>query len=199
MITSLLRPLFVSKARIKILDLFFKNPEEEFFVREITRKTDEQINAVRRELENLENANILYSYTTHGKKYFSLNPDYFFYNELSYLFAKASSPSLQFAEKFKTLGKSISLLLITGKLVGLPINKTPIDLFIVGDIDKEEVSTFIQYEMEEDEEIRFAVVSEKEFLERVKMKDPVLKKLLLIPENIISINNIRKKLKNIEE
>ena len=45
--------LFGSKTRVKLLQLFFRNPNRAFYVREITRKIDEQINSVRRELANL--------------------------------------------------------------------------------------------------------------------------------------------------
>ena len=47
--------LFGSKTRAKLLKLFFENPEKSFYVREITRVIEEQINSVRRELLNLEN------------------------------------------------------------------------------------------------------------------------------------------------
>ena len=42
--------LFGSKTRVKLLELFYSNPNRSFYVREITRKIDEQINSVRREL-----------------------------------------------------------------------------------------------------------------------------------------------------
>ena len=45
--------LFGSKTRVKLLKLFYSNPNRPFYVREITRKIDEQINSVRRELANL--------------------------------------------------------------------------------------------------------------------------------------------------
>ncbi|MEK7562001.1 MAG: hypothetical protein AAB541_04030 [Patescibacteria group bacterium] len=45
--------LFGSKTRVKLLSLFYSNPNRSFYVREITRKIDEQINSVRRELANL--------------------------------------------------------------------------------------------------------------------------------------------------
>jgi len=79
MIVSLLKPLFSSKTRIKVISLFFSAPHTPFFVREITRQTQEQINAVRRELEHLETSNLLSSYPSGGKKYYELNQDYFFY------------------------------------------------------------------------------------------------------------------------
>lgn len=197
MIISLLKPLFASKTRIKILSVFFETPGVSFFVREMTRKTGEQINAVRRELENLEQANLVSSYSQSGKKYYQLNQDYFFYDELFSLFNKASLPALAVAEKLYELGEHISLLLLTGRLVGISDERAPLDMFIVGDILKEQVSKFIQEKMDTEIEIRFAVVSEQEFLERVKMKDRVLKNLLTIPENVIPINILRKKMEGL--
>lgn len=192
MITSLLKPLFVSKARIKILHLFFSYPEQAFFVREITRKTDEQINAVRRELENLEEASLVSSYAKAGKKYYVLNPDYFFYSELESMFQKVSLPALQVVEKCEEMGENIDLLILTGRFVGLPENAVPIDMFIVGDVLNAQISEFIQEKMDEEMEVRFAVVSKEEFLERLQRKDKILKNLLTIPQNITPINTMRK-------
>lgn len=53
--------LFGSKTRVKLLSLFYNNPERPFYVREITRKVNEQINSVRRELQNLLNIGIVKS------------------------------------------------------------------------------------------------------------------------------------------
>ena len=51
--------LFGSKTRAKLLQLFYENPEKSFYVREMTRVIDEQINSVRRELLNLESIGII--------------------------------------------------------------------------------------------------------------------------------------------
>jgi hypothetical protein len=51
--TNMLEQLFGSKTRVRLLRLFLQNPTEAFFVRELTRKIGAQINAVRNELENL--------------------------------------------------------------------------------------------------------------------------------------------------
>ena len=48
-----LEKLFGSKTRAKLLALFFENTEKSYYVREITRVIEEQINSVRRELTNL--------------------------------------------------------------------------------------------------------------------------------------------------
>ena len=51
--------LITSKTRIKILHLFLGNISEMFHVREIVRRVDEEINAVRRELMLLDKKGIL--------------------------------------------------------------------------------------------------------------------------------------------
>ena len=58
--------LFGSKTRAKLLRLFFENPEKSFYVREMTRVIDEQINSVRRELLNLESIGIIKNDTLIG-------------------------------------------------------------------------------------------------------------------------------------
>lgn len=49
------KKLFGSGTRVKILKLLFQaDPETEFFIRDICRRTGSQVNAVRMELKNLE-------------------------------------------------------------------------------------------------------------------------------------------------
>ena len=71
-----------SKTRVKLLSLFYNNPERPFYVREITRKIDEQINSVRRELQNLLNIGIVHSVSQSNRLYYKVNPKYKFHNEL---------------------------------------------------------------------------------------------------------------------
>src|SRR5664279_275008 len=78
--------LFGSKTRVKLLQLFYSNPNRSFFVREITRKIDEQINSVRRELSNLLNIGIITSETTNNKLYYEVNQKYEYYQPLKEIF-----------------------------------------------------------------------------------------------------------------
>jgi predicted transcriptional regulator len=78
--------LFGSKTRVKLLGLFYSNPNRSFYVREITRKIDEQINSVRRELANLLNIGIIVSETTNNKLYYEVNQKFEFYEPLSEIF-----------------------------------------------------------------------------------------------------------------
>ncbi len=55
----MLTKLFGSNARVKVLKLFLLNENSRFFVREVARQLNLQVNAVRRELANLEEIGLL--------------------------------------------------------------------------------------------------------------------------------------------
>ena len=80
--------LFGSKTRAKLLQLFFENPEKSFYVREMTRVIDEQINSVRRELLNLESIGIIKNETFDNKIYYSANTKHPFARPLADMFSK---------------------------------------------------------------------------------------------------------------
>ena len=80
--------LFGSKTRAKLLNLFFENPDKSFYVREMTRVIDEQINSVRRELMNLEAIGIIKNETFDNKVYYSANNKHPFSRPLTEIFSK---------------------------------------------------------------------------------------------------------------
>ncbi len=78
--------LFGSKTRVKLLKLFMSNPNRSFYVREITRKIEEQINSVRRELSNMLGMGIITSDSTNNKLYYEVNQSHEHYEALKLLF-----------------------------------------------------------------------------------------------------------------
>ena len=106
--------LFGSKTRVKLLQLFYSNPNRSFFVREITRKIDEQINSVRRELSNLLNIGIIVSENTDNKLYYEVNQKYEFYEPLRAIFGggtvkktKTATKEAEAEDEYKALGKEV--------------------------------------------------------------------------------------------
>src|SRR5690349_15055502 len=126
----MIEQLFGSKTRVKLLQLFYSNPNRAFYVREITRKIDEQINSVRRELANLLNIGIISSDTTNNRLYYEVNQDFEFYGPLKTIFGGAASDDTKVADdsskkpvasvsslerdKFKALG-NVEIALYTGQ------------------------------------------------------------------------------------
>lgn len=86
--------LFGSRSRVKLLEKFViedivSRSTNGFFIRELCRDLDEQINAVRRELINLEAIGLLKSYDQNKKKYYMLDKNSILYPEISEMFLKS--------------------------------------------------------------------------------------------------------------
>jgi len=84
----MIEQLFGSKTRVKLLRLFFSNPNRSFYVREITRKVDEQINSVRRELANMLSLGIITSDSSNNKLYYEVNQEYEYFKPLQTMFSE---------------------------------------------------------------------------------------------------------------
>src|SRR5438105_15536152 len=82
----MIEQLFGSKTRVKLLQLFYMNPNRSFYVREITRKIDEQINSVRRELANLLSIGIISSDSNNNRLYYEVNQKYEYFKPLVAIF-----------------------------------------------------------------------------------------------------------------
>jgi len=98
--------LFGSRSRVKLLEKLViedvvARSNTGFFIRELCRDVDEQINAVRRELMNLEALGILKSYEQNKKKYYQMNHNSLIYPELIEMFMKSYDVMKPVREFFK--------------------------------------------------------------------------------------------------
>jgi DNA-binding transcriptional ArsR family regulator len=87
-----LQDFMISRVRVQIMELFFNQPSEMYFVREITRQTHEEINAVRRELDRMLEAGILKSEERGNRLYYYVNKNYTFFPELLRMVKKIDRP-----------------------------------------------------------------------------------------------------------
>src|SRR6185436_12293026 len=95
----MIEQLFGSKTRVKLLQLFYGNPNRSFYVREITRKIDEQINSVRRELANLLSIGIITSDANNNRLYYEVNQDFEHYQAISMIFGSQSKAKAKKSDK----------------------------------------------------------------------------------------------------
>ena len=86
--------IFGSKTRYKLIKLFILSNDESFFVREITRIIDEQINSVRRELNNLSQIGLLLSKNKNNKLYYRVNKKSQIHGGLAMMFGAINQPKL---------------------------------------------------------------------------------------------------------
>ena len=84
----MLEDLIVSRVRVKILQLFFLFPGKIFHVREIVRRIQEEINAVRRELAHLEKIGLMAKEHRANRLFYNLRKDYPLFYDLMELVIK---------------------------------------------------------------------------------------------------------------
>ncbi len=194
----MIEQLFGSKTRVKLLQLFYSNPNRSFYVREITRKIDEQINSVRRELANLLSIGIISSDTNNNRLYYEVNQQYDFYPPLSAIFggagvaqksSKTKTPKDEPVKEneqvleIKAIG-NVELALFTGQFTRDELSG--IDLLLVGDVNQTKLSKFINdLEEKEGKEIRFTLMPKSEFDYRKQVKDRFLSNILSSKKQIL--------------
>lgn len=175
----MIETIVVSKVRVKLLELFFENPTELFHVRGLVRKIGEEINAVRRELLNLENGGILKKEPRGNRLYYWLNPTYLFYPEFLAIFVKESGLGSQIIKYRNRIGK-ISYCVFSGKFVKkIERKEDEIDILVVGNIVMAELAALIKGEEEKrGKEVNYTTMSDEEFVFRKRRKDPFLLSIL---------------------
>lgn len=175
--------LFGSKTRVKLLRLFYNNPNRAFYVREITRKIDEQINSVRRELANLLSIGIISSETNNNRLYYEVDQQYDLYDPLAKMFS--GTPTTSSSKKGKNITRedtriealrllgNVELALYTGQFTR--DETSGIDFLLVGDVNQTKLSKYVEdLERSEAIEIRYTVMNPKEYRYRVQINDRFL-------------------------
>jgi hypothetical protein len=181
--------LFGSKTRVKLLHLFLNHPGQSFYVREITRVIDEQINSVRRELSNMLEVGVITSDTADNKLYYQVNQRYEFYMALRAIFAgeiiDATKPSL--ADESKDVNEqylsavaglsSLRVAILAGMLVRG--SNSTVDLLLVGSVPSAKVKNAVGIiEKLEGREINYAVMSYEDFYYRLSVRDKFINQIL---------------------
>jgi hypothetical protein len=211
----MIEQLFGSKTRVKLLQLFYSNPNRSFYVREITRKIDEQINSVRRELANLLSIGIISSDTTNNRLYYEVNQTYGYYQPLREIFGPggrvtAAEPAVATADgetpvptkksavnaggatnverdKIKALG-NVEVALYTGQFTR--DESSGIDVLIVGDVNQHALGKFMtELEAQEGKEIRYTVMPPQEFNYRRQIKDRFISTVITAKKQVLIDKN----------
>ncbi len=170
----MLDDLVISRVRVKILTLFLSHPGTIFHVRDIVRKVDEEINAVRRELAHMEKAGMVAKEQRANRLFYNFRRDYPLYFELLELIGKTSGLGWDIIKQKAKLGK-IKFAFISGRyLRGLPRRgSTDVDLLIVGTVVLPELSQLVKAEeVRRGKELNYTVMTEEEFAFRKRRRDP---------------------------
>jgi len=180
----MLKHLFTSNTRVKLLTLFLTRPDDEFFVRELTRTLDEQINSVRRELENLKKMGLLKSRSRSRRKFFTVNKKFLLFRELQSIILKAGGENEKLVKTIHKLG-TVDLILITGQFLK---KDSSIDILVVGQISEEELNKALASFGTSENPMRPMLMTQDDFNVRTKFGDPMLISLMNDLENVVLFN-----------
>ena len=130
----MLETLISSKTRIKLLLKFFLNSNTTAYLRSLESEFGESTNAIRLELNRLENAGMLTSFNEGNKKMFRANQQHPLFGELHAMMLKTIGIDTIIQHVIERLGKVEKVFLVGEFAKGL--DSPIIDLIFIGDIDK---------------------------------------------------------------
>jgi len=188
----MLKALFSSNTRVKLLKKFLLNPDQEFYGRDLSRELGEQIHSIRRELNNLEKIGLLKTRWSKNVLLFKIDKKFSIYRELKSIFKKSDFLHEKISEEIKNAGK-IQLLLFSGVFIDKKTSQT--DLLIVGEVDRDVLEKILEKYTEKEENIRYSILQKKNFIDRLEFKDKFSQSILNEEGNIITINLIKDELK----
>ena len=192
-----LEKLFGSKTRAKLLALFFENPDKSYYVREITRVIEEQINSVRRELTNLNALGLVKIENYENKVYYSANLKHPFARPMTEIFSRKSSsvnsesdePSSVWEEYVRPVENLLNALLVTNRLPG----QEGLDLLIIGNDYQRKLTRWAELvEKKQGKPLNYAIMTREDYLYRKSVRDKFLTDLWTLkisdkydPDNIL--------------
>lgn len=198
----MLEHLFGSRTRLKLLMLFLQKPDETFYVRELTRLIGTQINAVRRELQNLTTIGLLIEGVGKDegegqkrpglkRRYYTANQEFPLMQEVRALLIKAYAlMEWKLDDQVRKLG-DVRYMSFMGIFLGQ--RNQPVDMFIIGDVDRVGLKTLMQEaEKRLGIEINYAVMAPQEYAYRKEMADRFLEGIMKAPKNVV-INRLDEK------
>jgi len=172
-----------SKARRKILEFFFHRPGETFYLRKVVREINEEVNAVKRELDILTDEKLLIRERRLNKVYYTINKHYQFYDEFLRIFTKTTLLASLLLKNLSSLGKIKYIAISTKFSKNLIIKEDEIYLLMVGTIVGAEIESIIkEVESNYGRPVNYTIMTEDEFVFRKKNNDPFIWRFLKQPK-----------------
>lgn len=178
-----LSDFIISQVRVKLLKVFLSEPQDMFYVRELTRKLREEINAVRRELNHLQSIGLIQSEKRGNRLYYQAKTSYPFFSELQSLVVKTTPIGQEIINNKSKLG-FIKFAFVSQKLIRhIPRTENDVDLVIIGQAIMPQIDIVVKkLEEELNTEVNYSCMTEEEFSFRKSHKDPFIISVLTQPK-----------------
>jgi len=156
--------LITSKTRVKLLLKFFLNPSTSAYLRSLHDEFGESTNAIRLELNRLEEANMIQSVLQGNKRIFQVNQRHPLFEDVQRIVRKYIGLDIIISNIVRGLG-NLKQAYLTGDLAQGKSSEV-IDLVLIGDIDRQYLATISEKaEGLISKKVRYIIYTEAEFLQ----------------------------------
>lgn len=175
----MLNQLLISKVRVKMLRYFLFNKSKAIHVRGLVRELKEEINAVRRELRNLESIGLLSSKQNGNKLDYRLNLGAPGIQQLYEIFAMEEPDVKTLRTRVMKLEKLTVALLTPNFFTQKYENNNDVDMLIVAETDPKSINDLIKdLEVTMKRDLRVAALKNSEVPFYLKKRDQMLMNIL---------------------
>lgn len=178
-----LLPFYLTKSRLRgdLLTLFFLNPGDSYYLRELERKLKVSPGALARELRTLSSEGILKKLPRGKQIFYQINSDHPLYNEVKGIIEKTSGIPRTFSDALKDL-KEIQQAYLYGSVVtGKMDAGSDIDLVLVGKQSENVLKLLEELQARFGRSINAVTYAAKEFEQKRKNKSEFLYMVMKSP------------------
>jgi predicted nucleotidyltransferase len=167
-VPPILKGLFSSSLRVKVLSHFYSHPGETFHIRGIAEMLAEPAGTVARELKHLKRTGLLTSRAVGNQKHYSLQEDLPIAEELARIFLKTTGVGAELRAVLSRLAR-VELAFIYGSFAsGDAHANSDFDVMVVGNVSNRELAPVIaRVERRLDREVNYTLFKRTEIEKRL--------------------------------
>jgi len=163
---------FLKNGRGEILKLFFKNPDREFYFREIAASLNKEPGAIQSYINSLVDQNFLQDERKGNMRFFKLNKNHPLYEEVKSIISKVMGIEYKLRELVSILPK-LEYAFIFGPIAkGEEYGDSDIDLLLIGEVDQDFlVEKIVKLQSELSREINYQIYTKDEIVKKLAEKN----------------------------
>jgi len=185
----MLETLYITKSKIRqdLLTLFFTNPSQKYYLRELQRILGYSAGSIRRELLKFQKDNLFHTKKIGNLLYYSLNTDHPLFEELKSIVSKTVGVEGSLRKILSSI-KKIRISFIYGSFASKHLKaSSDIDLMIIGNPDISNLNEKIaKQEKRLRREINITIYSWEEYNSKKKAKSGFILDLLKNPKIMLT-------------
>jgi predicted nucleotidyltransferase len=173
---------FLKNGGGEILKLFFKDPEKEYYFREIAKKINKEPSYCQKYLDNLVEEKILLDERRGNMRFFKLNKEHSLYEEIKSIISKTIGSENELKELVDKLDNVECAFVFGSMAKGTENSNSDVDLMLIGDINQDALITMLSsMEGKIAREINYHIYSNQEIVKKIEENDGFISNILLSP------------------